>query len=337
MIFQNMEFHNVAEIAPSPMGYKLYRFPRKVCDNMGEGTFTYGRYISQLTTGCEIRFVTEGDRFQFSFSSFDCDGMIHVFRGDYKYATYRIETGKVTHVMINADPEFSNLPSGARTGNFAPNVWRIQSGHDFGLTFVEAEHFGYSVRPPRPDEKPAKTLLAYGTSITHGACATSYPLSYTQYLGRLLHCDILNKGMGGSCMNEFTTADWFAGDDLKYDAILLENAVNMGEKAIEAYERNTAYLLKTLTRAHPDCPIYAVTAYPNSNLAGPDPSNPCVKREFKNDVALRRIASEYPSVHIIEGHEILDDFTLLQCDLVHLNDYGHIHVAQRLAERIGKI
>jgi len=337
MIFQNMEFHNVAEIVPSGLGYRLHRYPQNVRERMGGDKGGYGRYISQLTTGCEMRFVIDGDRFQISLSSFDCEGLVHVFRGDYKYGTYRIETGKVTHIQIGADPNFDQLPSGARKGCFAPQVWRIVSGHDFGLTFVDMQTFGYTVRPPRADEKPAKTLLAYGTSITHGACATSYPLCYTQYLARLLGCDVLNKGMGGSCGNEPEVADWFASGELAYDAILLENEVNMGEAQIEAYERNTAYLLKTITAARPDCPIYAVTAYPNGSLAGADPDNPCVKKPFKNDEALRRIAANYPSVRIIEGHEIMDDFTLLQCDLIHLNDYGHIRVAQQLAQRIGKL
>lgn len=42
--------------------------------------------------------------------------------------------------------------------------------------------------------------------------------------------------MGGSCMNEAAVADYFAG--LSYDAVLLENEVNMGEAMAEEYARN---------------------------------------------------------------------------------------------------
>lgn len=121
---------------------------------MGEGNSTYGRYICQLTTGCEIRFVTEGDRVQLSLSSFDVDGFIHVFRGDFKYATYRVEAGKVNHFMLTKSPQFEALPAGYKRGRFSPDVWRILSGHDFGLTFVDIEPFGYRLRPPLPEEKP---------------------------------------------------------------------------------------------------------------------------------------------------------------------------------------
>ena len=335
MLFKDLEFHNVEEILPSGEGYRLHRFPRQAREQMGEGASTYGRYICQLTTGCEIRFVTEGDRVQLSLSSFDVDGFIHVFRGDFKYATYRVEAGKVNHFMLTKSPQFEALPAAYKRGRFSPDVWRILSGHDFGLTFVDIEPFGYRLRPPLPEEKPDKTLLVYGTSITHGACAAAYTLAYSQYLGRLLGCEILNKGMGGSCMNEAAVADYFAS--LGFDAVLLENEVNMGTAMAEEYARNGAYLLDRLAVSHPDCPIWAVTAYPNASLSGADPSDPCVKKPFVNDDALRKMAAGYPNVHIIEGDTVLTDFTGLQCDLIHLNDYGHIQVAQRLAQLIGPL
>ena len=336
MLFKDLEFHNVEEILPSGEGYRLHRFPRQVREGLGEGNSTYGRYIGQLTTGCEIRFVTDGDRVQLALSSFDVDGVIHVFRGDFKYATYRVEAGKVNHFMLTKSPQFEALPAPYKAGQFSPNVWRILSGHDFGLTFVDIESFGYKLRPPLPEEKPDKTLLVYGTSITHGACAAAYTLAYSQYLGRLLGCQILNKGMGGSCMNERVVADYFAGG-LSFDAALLENEVNMGEAMAEAYARNGGYLLDRLALSDPIRPIWAVTAYPNASLSGADPINPLVKKPFVNDDALRRMAANYPNVHLIEGDAVLTDFTGLQCDLIHLNDYGHIQVAQQLARIIGRL
>lgn len=51
MIFQNIDFHNVAEIQENKLGYRLYRFPRALCDQMGEGESRYGRYVSQTTGG----------------------------------------------------------------------------------------------------------------------------------------------------------------------------------------------------------------------------------------------------------------------------------------------
>lgn len=335
MIFQNLEFHNVEEIEETKIGYRLHRFPRMVREHLGsvEGGSTYGRYIADLTTGCEIRFVTSGDRVLLSLSSFDEDGVIAIYRGDFKVGYRRIEAGKVNPIMLESPAGFDQLNPAYKKGDFAPDVWRIMSCHDFGLVFCAIETFGQTVRPPKPDEKPQKKLLAYGTSLTHGAAAQSYPVSYINYLARLLHVDLFNKGMGGSCMNECAVADYIAASD-DWDALFLENMTNMGDGMAEQYEKQTAYLLDTVTRAHPDKPIFAVTMYPLGYMTGPDPENPLVKKGFVLDDILRRLVKDYPNVTLIEGDTLLTDFRNLMTDLVHMNDFGHIQVAENLAKVI---
>ena len=85
MDYEGLRFHNAAEVLSSPSGLRMYRFPRTVCDRMGLGKSMYGRYVSQTTTGCEIRFVTDADRARVSLTSLDQDGYVEVFRGDYRY------------------------------------------------------------------------------------------------------------------------------------------------------------------------------------------------------------------------------------------------------------
>lgn len=344
MIYRNMEFHNVAEVEETPLGCRIHRYPKQVRDTMGEGDRTYGRYVSHTTTGCEIRFVTEGDRTLISLSSIDEDGYVQIYRGDFRYYTgyvysYPVKKGQVTHIMLQNSPGFEQLDGKFKRGAFSSDVWRIMSDINFIMTFQDVETFGYKIRPPRPDEVPEKTLLCYGTSLTYGACATAQSISYVQMLGRLLECNILNKAMGGSCMNEKAVADYFASGAEHFDAVLLENAVNMSGMD-EAYEKNAGYLLDKLSQTYPNMPIYCVTAYPNSSIVGGDRPYPCVKKQdvsegnFRGDEIMRRLASRHANCHIIEGHEMLDKFTDLTVDLVHLSDYGHIRVAEHLAKVI---
>lgn len=343
MIFQNMEFYNAAEVEVSPAGYRIYRFPKEVRETMGEGKERYGRYVSQTTAGCEIRFVTEGDRTLISLSSLDEDGYVQIFRGDFQYYSgytysFPVKRGQMTHIMLQNNRAMDEAAPPLKKGAFSHCVWRILSDINFILTFQNIETFGYQIRPPKPEEVPQKTLLCYGTSLTYGACATAHSISYSQLLGRFLGCNILNKAMGGSCMNERTVADYFAGGGEHFDAVLLENAVNMSDMP-GAYEKNTSYLLERLTKAFPDIPIYCVTAYPNASIAEGESAFPCRKKEagadrFQGDRIMRKLAEKYSSCHIIEGEQIMDCFTDLTVDLVHLSDYGHIRVAQRLAEKI---
>ncbi len=342
MIYENFELHNVAEVSQRPSGLRMYRFPKAACDSMNLGAHIYGRYVSQTTTGCEIRFVTEGDRAIISLSAIDQDGYVQIYRGDFRYYTgytytYPVKKGQVTHIELVKAPNFEALdPSLKRKeGGFSPEVWRVMSDINFIMTMVDFESFGAKVRPPRPDELPKKTLLCYGTSLTYGACASAQSVCYCQLLGRMLNVNLLNKAMGGSCCNEPMVADYFASDDIHFDALLLENAVNMGTQ-YEEYEKRGAYLLDRITAAKPDVPIYMVTSYPHSGTVVPGCACPVTKKSeiassIGTDEIIRSFAKKYPQVHLIEGAEMMNDLTSLTCDLIHMSDYGQIMTATNLA------
>lgn len=341
MIFQNIEFHNVAEIEDTKLGYRLFRFPRKLCDNMGHSGWHHGRYVSQTTAGCELRFVVEGTRALLSLTSIDEDTYVQIFRGEYAYYqgytySFPVKKGVVTQILLEDKDHFINVDSKLRRDKFSGDVWRVMTDINSTIAFVDLETFGNSVRPPRGDEVPEKTLLCYGTSLTYGACATSHCISYIQLLGRMLGCNILNKAMGGSCMSEPAVADWLASGFHKFDGVLLENGVNLDRNP--KYEELTDGLLQKLTAMNPEMPIYCITSYPRpSTLTADSLAHPCVvdmNCEFENDRTLRRLAAKYPNCHLIEGGEMMDNLTNLTHDMIHFSDYGHIQTAMNLAKVI---
>lgn len=345
MIYRHFELHNVAEVEQSPSGLRMYRYPKALCDNMGWEKERYGRYVSQHTVGCEIRFVTEGDRARITLTSLDQDGYVEIFRGDFRYYVgysyiIPIKKGVANTIELVKSPNFEKLdPSLKRKpGGFSPDVWRIMSDINITMALVDFEGFGYEVRPPRPDELPRKTLLCYGTSLSYGACASAHCISYTQLLGRLLNVNLLNKSMGGSCMNERIVADYFASDEVRFDAILLENSVNMGPHA-QGYQQNSTYLLDQLTAKKPHVPIYMVTSYPNHDSSAPGCACPVAKKDdasqfIVTDRIIRGFGEKYPQVRVLEGAEMMNDFTGLTCDVVHMSDYGQIMTATNLAREL---
>ncbi len=348
MIYENLLLHNVADTERRPDGVHMYRFPRALCDTMGLPGKMYGRYVSRTTAGCEIRFVTEGDRAVVSLSSADHDGYVQVYRGDFRYYldgvyTFPVKAGQVTHLFLNRTPAFEALDASLKhkPGGFSPEVWRILSDVNFTLTLMDFEGYGYPVRPPIPEEMPTRTMLCYGTSLTYGACASAHSVSYVQLLGAILGMNILNKAMGGSCMNEAAVADYFASDAVSYDMLFLENAINMSDQG-ENYHRNTAYMLEKITKSRPELPIYLVTCYPNLSTAKPGCACPVQKKtaaqydHLQIDESMRAFAAQYPQCRLIEGGEMLPDFTSLTTDLVHLSDFGHIMAATNLANAIGR-
>ncbi|MEG1538121.1 MAG: YfjS/YafY family lipoprotein, partial [Clostridiales bacterium] len=158
-------------------------------------------------------------------------------------------------------------------------------------------------------------------------------------MGRLLNVNILNKAMGGSCMNEPEVADYFASDAVHFDAVLLENAINMGGPT-EEYEKRTRYLLDQLAKSKPNVPVFFVTAYPHYGNVLSECACPVVKKTEDGtqplDDAMRRIASSYPNAHVLEGAEMMNDLTALTCDGIHMSDYAHITTGVNLAKAIGE-
>ena len=350
MNYDGLEFFNAAEVEETRRGVRMYRFPRAVCDAMGapldDGVNRFGRYVSQTTTGCEIRFVTDGDRARIALTSLDFDGYVQVFCGDFLYYSgydyqFPVKKDRVTVIELKRPKMFDSMNPELQRISFAPQVWRVMSGINMTLAMVEFEGFGFSVRPPKAEEVPEKTLLCYGTSLTYGACASAQGVAYVQLLGRLLGCNILNKAMGGSCMNEPEVADYFVSGREQFDGVFLENSVNMG-RSVELYRERASYLLQQLTAAYPEIPIYCVTCYPNQyNMVG-NCAVPCRKSTDseegrtldQKDVIMRELAESYPSCRVIEGADMMDHSTDLTMDGIHLSDYGHIRVAQNLAQRI---
>ena len=58
MIFQNIDFHNVAEMTPEGDGWRMWRIPVSVSEKMNEGLRTKSVAYS---TGVELRFKLMGD------------------------------------------------------------------------------------------------------------------------------------------------------------------------------------------------------------------------------------------------------------------------------------
>ncbi len=348
MIYNQMEFHNVAELETNEEmpGMRLNRLPRGVVHQLGEGDYQRGRFIGQASTGCEIRFVTEAPFIRITLSATVEDGDVLIYCGDYFHSMHRLRTGVIQTLHLDKPARFADVePEALRAGRFSPGVWRIIISRNYypGLAFQVAFHglntFGHEVRPPREDELPPLTLLAYGSSITHGSGATVQHLAYIQQTARRLGADLYNKGMGGSCLCEQAMADYLISHG-GWDIAVLELGVNMrGLFSPEEFEERASYLIGGLIRHHPDKPVVLVSIYPNSDDVlknTPDgQSNP--NRQFTERLEQIYRTLHHPHLHLVNGHEVLTDFSALTADLIHPSDYGHTLMGQQLAEAIRNI
>lgn len=341
-----MEFHNVGElekIEETP-GLRMNRIPRGVVHQLGEGEYQRGRFIGQASTGCEIRFVTDAPFIRITLSATVEDGDVLVYCGDYFHSMHRLRTGIIQTLHLDKPARFADVaPEALQKGRFAPGVWRIVVSRNYypGLAFQAAFHgldtFGHEVRPPREDELPPLKLLAYGSSITHGSGATVQHQAYIQQTARRLGADLWNKGLGGSCLCEKAMADYLIGHG-GWDIAVLELGVNMrGLMDAEEFEKRARYLVEGMIRQYPDKPVVLVTIYPNHDDVRKRSSadgGPNINQQFTERLERIHRDLNHPNLHLVDGHDVLTDFSALTVDLIHPSDYGHTLMGQHLAEVI---
>lgn len=344
MIHENIELHNTVEVETAAGGgMHLRRIPKTVGDCLSPP----GRMVARESAGCELRFVTEAENLRLAVSSLPSTLAPHemhnqdvvVFKGAFFHSHLRLQPGKINHINLtdigaSVKNAFRGLKPEVRdTDYFHHNVWRIMFGR-YPAVFHELDTYGCPVRPPKPEELPKQRILFYGSSITNGASPTLYHLCYVQQTARHLKADALNQGLSGACHCEKEMADYLAGRD-DWDTICLELGVNMrGGFTPEEFRSRSRYLIEQVVARHPDKPVFLITIFPNAQ----SPRNALnVEDTQRSQEAFNRILRDaarelgHRNLHLLEGDDLLADYTGMTKDLIHPGDYGHAEMGFNLA------
>ncbi|MEO0965348.1 MAG: SGNH/GDSL hydrolase family protein [Planctomycetota bacterium] len=330
MRWNNLALANCAELSPTPAGQRPQRYPSPVIAALSER----GRIAAVKPANVELRWLPNDPAAEVEIT-LASEGLTKAaaFFGAFVHGdVHRIVSGEPVTLRL-APPErygplIDRLP---RCNGFDPRVGRLMFWGD-DLDLIDAVG---DVRPPTPSELPARRLLTYGTSITHGASCSAPHLTYPSQLARLLGMDLINLGLGGSCLCEPEVADYIAGRG-DWDAAVFALSVNMVNQGftLDAFRKRVAYLVHQAAATHPDKPIFCVTIWPY--FADLDRSlQPAATAEpeaFRD--ALRGVVADCPAgrVTLLEGPDLLADFAGLTTDLLHPSDLGFIEMAHRLAD-----
>jgi hypothetical protein len=108
-----------------------------------------------------------------------------------------------------------------------------------------------------PRDKP---VVFYGTSITHGACASRPGMVHTAILGRHLDIPVVNLGFSGNGRMDAAVGEFLAMMDAS--AYVIDCLPNMGPADVTL---KCGPLVKMLRAAHPQVPIILVEDRRNTN------------------------------------------------------------------------
>jgi len=171
-----------------------------------------------------------------------------------------------------------------------------------------------SVKTARPYtyEKP---VVFYGSSITHGLCASRPSLSYPAVVSRNIDCDFINLGFCGSARGEQAMAEYIAS--IEMTAFVLDYDYN---SSLEELKERHLPFYQTVRRAQPDLPIIL--------MSKPDfDSNPPIntlKRRVVMETYLAALDASDKNTYFCDGKSLFGNFGRDDCttDRFHPNDLG---------------
>lgn len=331
----DVTLYNAGETVRTDDGVRPFRVPESVRQGLNERSQAEYR----RPDGVEIRFVGDGPVEVTLSAEGECE--VTPFWGPF-------ETQPDEHVTVGEEPTTIEVSLPERVAAVDrdrldqryvdPTVGRLVL---FGDPITIHDVSG-DVRPPEPVELPDRRLLTYGTSITQGAFASRYPMSYAHATARRLGMDHVNLGSGGSAFCDEAIADHIAARK-EWDVAIISVSVNMlavGFSATEFRERAT-YLLEAVADADPTRPVVAITLFPVFTELCPsvEPGEDWESTAVAYREALRDAVTviDRDNVTLLEGPELLADPGGLSTDLLHPMDHGMGQIAERLATRLEPI
>lgn len=320
MIFQNIDFHNVAEILPYEDGYKLWRVPSAVRSQANPGL---NQTTAAYSTGIELRFCMVSESVTIRLRSVPiAEGqMAYLYfgslQGGWQQSSFIIRND-VTTITLTKPGNLKQMQQITDDAHlpFSPQVVRLVLPYG-NIIFhgIEGE-----VTPPTEDMFPKHTLLCYGSSITHGSLALASPYTYPFRIAQKLGFDYLNCGFAGTAHCDRAIAEWLV-QRKDWHIATLEMGINMlGMDEKEFEERVDTF---TGVFADDGRPVFATSIFRfNGDHAGESPSKADIFRGIVRKYAEKRL-------HFIDGLELLDRPEFISQDMVHPSLEGIAQIVDR--------
>ena len=330
---ENVKFYKIWE---SPFEvYGLYgdiekngfrRLPEEVAKNTSSEVYR----LHTHTTGGRVRFRTDSSVIVLKksgsyFKSAHTTAMMR--RGADLYIDYPYGSVYNRGIMPLDEPDSSveiTMPEGEHDVTVYLPLFGTVGSFEIGLCEGASlkEH-----SKPYQNELP---VVFYGSSITHGACASRPGLSYEGIISRKYNMNYTNLGFSGSAMAEDAIVEYMSG--LEMSAFVSDydhNAPNHDHLRATHHK-----MYQKIRENNPDIPYFMITR-PNFFF-----NEDCIgRRDIVMQSYLDARASGDKNVYFIDGSaffagERAEDMTI---DLTHPNDAGFKKMADHIGDVIARV
>ncbi len=340
MIYKNVEIFNVAELMECENGgVKWLRVPSDVDECLEHGVQSHN--MARNSTGVELRFVIKsGDSAIIRMArAADNKGtdVFHVYRGGIQGSWEDCEWDKyVTFeacdyvIKKSENMEFLKKMAAECSDPWDPEVIRVI--FDRG-SYRIIDIIG-DVEPPRPEQCPQKTILTYGSSITHGSNSIDMSHSWPAVLAHNLKTDVRNLGFAGACAMEEKMINYIAelGESDQWDLAIMELGINVLGWQDDKIVSRATNAIKQVAGRNPNKKVFVISPFYCSD----DFKGGTQARNWRDKLRFITEQEKLPNVTYISGLDLLGDVSRLSADEVHPNIYGVERIASRLTEILKK-
>lgn len=291
----------------------------------------------QCSSGMGIRFATNSESIGVRYDLFYNTHMIHMADTGLKGTDLYILEGDSVWRHVNTNrPYIKKGTDKTCESNYVENLPGVMTEYMVylplydGITDIDiVVDEDAEITPGRPDVIDAgRKIVAYGTSILQGGCASRTGMASTNIISRELNCEVVNLGFSGEGKMDQCLARAMAQIP-DVDIYLLDPVPNCTEMMCDTLTYGFVKTLRTLRPEVPivmlEGPIYPYARY-NSYFGNYLPKKN--KAFYKNYLKLKE---EYPEglyyVDSVNLDGVEDDGTV---DGIHLTDLGFKYYAEKL-------
>ena len=302
-------------------GDHYVRLPDAVAQTVSPNVTNLNKY----TTGGRIRFVTDSKRIAIHAVCFERLPMAHMpFTGTTGFDLYADVDGNrqcfgTFKPAVDCNGQFESMVELPLEGMHTitinmplyNGVYQVYIGIEKGAALEAAQPL---IQPP---------VVYYGSSITHGGCASRPGCTYQAMLHRHFQTDYINLGFSGSAKAETEIMEYIAGLDMSVFVYDYDHNAPDRDHLRATHERG----FKIIREKHPDIPVIFMTRPKYYLTEIMLERNQIIRQTYENAKA-----AGDQNVYFIDGRELLlpeaREYSLV--DNTHPTDLGFFGMYSRI-------